>query len=109
MAKHFLNFEYAAVRPVRSPKWTVGRGHIQFNLGGTVSIRTRGKKFYLPDGDTAVIVELASGTQFIAPMKEADLKDAGYDMLSQDGEICNMRAKPESFTNIANQVNGIEF
>ena len=102
MAKHFINFQYAAVRPVRQKEWSIGRGYIQFNMGGTVSVRT------LPEGDIAVLVELASGTQFVVPMKAADLKEAGYDMLSQDGELCNMRAKPESYINIANQINGID-
>ncbi len=108
MAKHFINFQYAAVRAVRQKEWSIGRGYIQFNMGGTVSVRTLLKKFHLPEGDIAVLVELASGTQFVVPMKAADLKEAGYDILSQDGELCNMRAKPESYINIANQINGID-
>lgn len=108
MAKHFINFQYAAVRPVRQKEWSIGRGYIQFNMGGTVSVRTLPKKFHLPEGDIAVLVELASGTQFVVPMKAADLKEAGYDILSQDGELCNMGAKPESYINIANQINGID-
>lgn len=107
MVKRFINFQYAAIRTVRQKGWSIVRGHIQFNMGGTVSVRTLPKKFHLPEGDIAVLVELASGTKFVVPMKAEDLKEAGYDMLSQHGELCNIRAKPESYIIISNQINGI--
>lgn len=108
MVKRFINFQYAAIRTVRQKGWSIVRGHIQFNMGGTVSVRTLPKKFHLPEGDIAVLVELASGTKFVVPMKAEDLKEAGYDMLSQHGELCNIRAKPESYINISNQINGFD-
>lgn len=89
--KRFLKFRYTAIRRYGEKKWSAQDGVVEFNPNYTVSVSTCEKNGFSNGAQKAYIVELSSGTKFLA-----FLRGFGYaqveTILSEEGEQANIEA-----------------